>query len=276
MPEARRVARSGAKLRAIATTALQETLRRKVLYVVLVLVLLIGLIVGSSTVLLQMAAESGEAGVAESVRSSVVASALGIWSTASSFLAVFLGAIALSTEVTGKTIVNVLSRPVDRAVYLTGRWIGVLAFLWMFQAIGIVIGIGVGLAFHVPLPATLWLGLAATLVNGAFLSGVSLGFSVAIPPVLAGICAFLIQIIPAMVKDAVGSPHWAAKLPAMAAYYLAPAVMPVNLIADSFSKQMLHPDYGLYARVITENLLYAIVVFAVAALVFRRRELRLR
>jgi ABC-type transport system involved in multi-copper enzyme maturation permease subunit len=260
----------------VALTSLQETLRRKVLWIVLVLLVIIGMIVSSSTVILKMATESGEAGVSDSIRSSLISQTLGLWTSAGVFLAVFLGAVGLSSEVAARTIVTVLSRPIDRWAYLTGRWFGVVSFLWAFQLLGILLALGLARALHADFSPTLWLGLLGSLVNVLLLSGVSLGLSVVTPPVLAGVLAFLVPVIPQLVAGLTRNPRWVFRLPALAAYYLTPAAMPVNLIADSFSKQLLHPDYGLYGRVLGENAVYVVMVFALSCLVFARKELRLR
>ena len=152
---------TGAQVRAIAATAVQETLRRKVLYVIVFLVLIVGFISVSSATVLRMVAESGEEEHRRhGARQSRVLHLLSLWAAAAQFLALFLGAVGLSSETGAKTSINVLSRPVDRSVYLTGRWTGLLAFLWVFQLAGIVLGSGMALAFHVPLASTLWIGLA--------------------------------------------------------------------------------------------------------------------
>jgi hypothetical protein len=96
------------------------------------------------------------------------------------------------------------------------------------------------------------------------------------PALLAGGCALLFQIAPGMVKTFLQHPRWLIRLPAYAAYYLAPAKMPVNLIGDSLSKQLIRPEYGLYTQVLIENLLYAAAVFTVGCLIFTRRGTRLR
>jgi ABC-type transport system involved in multi-copper enzyme maturation permease subunit len=264
------------KIRAVATTAFQETLRRKVLYVVLVLMVLTGLITIASTVALRLATESGEAEMGDAIRSGVVASVLQMWSGAAVFLAVFLGAVGLSSETTARTIVSVLSRPIDRWAYLTGRWVGVLSFLWAFQLAGVLITLGLTLVLHAKFAPTLWLGLVGLFVNSTLLSGVSLGLSVVTPPILAGIVAFLLPSLPSLADVFIKIPRWFARGPAFVAYYLAPAKMPVNLIGDSFKSEIIHPTYGLYSRVLVENLLYALVVFAIGCAIFSRRELKLR
>jgi ABC-type transport system involved in multi-copper enzyme maturation permease subunit len=264
------------KIRVIAATAFQETLRRKVLYVVVVLMVLIGVITVASSAMLRLAQESGEAEVGDAIRSGIVANVLAMWSTATFFLAVFLGAIGLSSELTARTLVSVLSRPIDRWAYLTGRWLGVLSFLWAFQLLGAAIGMGLALALHAKFAPTLWLGLVGLFVNATLLSGVSLALSVVAPPILAGIGAFLLPGLPQLAEALLKIPRWYVRWPAFAVYYLSPAKMPVNLIGDSFTKELIHPTYGLYSRVLAENFLFALVVVAIGCAIFARRELKLR
>jgi hypothetical protein len=157
-----------------------------------------------------------------------------------------------------------------------GRWAGLLIFLWTFQLLGVVAGLAVTRIFDVRFVPTLWFGFANMFVGATLLSGVSLGLSAFMPPLPAGFCAFLLQIAPSLAKDFLHDPKWLVRAPAFAAYYLAPAALPVNLISDSFSRELIHPEYGLYSQVLCENLLYAAAVFALGCVVFGRREPRLR
>jgi ABC-type transport system involved in multi-copper enzyme maturation permease subunit len=270
------MAREGLKLRAIALTTLQETLRRRVFYVVLILVVLIGMVTASSMAVLQMARQAGEAGFAETIHGQLVSTMLGLWSQASVFLALFLGAVGFSSEVTAKTIVNVLSRPVDRTSYLAGRFIGTLAFLWAFQLAGILLALVVALAFGMQIVGTLWVGFALTFAAVFLNSAVSLGLSVTMPPVLAGGITFLLGILPGIVKGATQNPNGIARFLALAAYYLSPAALPENLISKSLTAQLLTPEYSLYFKVLAENVLYAAAVLFIASAIFARREIRLR
>ena len=270
------MANAGLKVRTIAWTAFQETLRRKVFYLVAFVALIVLAGMASDSVTVNMASEAGEAEIASSFRTDTVMHILGVWEFAVGVLALYLGAIALSSEITGKTLVNVLSRPVEAATYLTGRWIGTLGFLWGFQAIGIVLAVIVTFAFKVPHTPGLWLACAAMFVAAFYFSGVSLGLSVMMPPALAGVITLFLTFLPSMVEDTLEHPRWIARTLSYAGYYLGPAEMPVDLTAQSFSKELLHPAYGLYGRVLGENLLYTVVVFAIGCAVFARREMRQR
>lgn len=267
---------TGVKVRAIAWTAFQETLRRKVFYLVGFLALLAIAIIASSAVTTHMATEAGETAVVTRVQTGTVVQILDVWEFAVGVLSLYLGAIALSSEVAGRTLVNVLSRPVEYATYLSGRWIGTLGFLWGFQATGVLLAVGTAIVFKTPHSPVLWLACASMFVSAFFFSGVSLGLSVMMPPPVAGAIAFFLTILPSIVDDTLHHPRWIGRALSNVAYYASPAKMPVSLLGESFNKELLHPAYGLYERILGENLLYAIVVFAIGCAVFSRRETRLR
>ena len=102
------------KLIIIALNAFQETLRRRVFYVVLLLSLIVVIGISSEMFYLRMARQAGETQILASVGAELLKQVLGIWDFAALFLALFLGAIGVSSEITAKTIVHVLSRPVER------------------------------------------------------------------------------------------------------------------------------------------------------------------
>ncbi len=201
---------------------------------------------------------------------------IGIWGFAAFFLALFLGAIGISAEISSKTIVHILSRPIERWVYLLGRWIGLLVFLWAFYLAGVAATMIFATAFHVFYTPAIWLGFAQNLVELTFYSGVGLAFSVFMPPVLAGGCALMLVVVPSLLHQTMEHPNVLLRILAVFAYYLAPAHAPANLIEQSFTKELLNMPYAIYLQVMTENVLYAVAVLVIAALIFKRREVRVR
>ncbi len=97
------------KVWTIAANAWEETLRRKVFYLVLLATVLVAIIIGSQMALMRMAGAAGETGTVERMHASFVQTSLAVWNFAAIFLAVFLGAVGFSSEVSRKTIVHVLS-----------------------------------------------------------------------------------------------------------------------------------------------------------------------
>ncbi len=270
------MANGSIKVSAIAWTAFQETMRRRVFFFVAFIALIVAAGIASEAVTVQMAQDAGETRLVSELHTDTVLQILTTWQVAVGALALYLGAIGLSSEVAGKTLVHVLSRPVDSATYLAGRWFGTLGFLWSFQAIGVVFATIITFAFNVPHTPTLWLACASMFVAAFFFSGVSLGLSVVMPPVAAGVIAFFLTILPSMVEDTLKHPHWLARGLSYVAYYVSPAQMPANLTSLSFNKEALNPAYGLYVRVLGENALYTVVVFAIGCALFARREMKQR
>jgi ABC-type transport system involved in multi-copper enzyme maturation permease subunit len=264
------------KLFIIALNAFQETLRRRVFYVVLLLAMLLVLGISSEMFYLRMARQAGETQIMASIGAQLMQSILGAWDFAALFLALFLGAIGVSSEINAKTIVHVMSRPVERWIYLLGRWLGILIFLWAFLFIGVAGALLISLWLEVSYAPTLWLAFAHYYVTAAFYSGVALGLSVFVAPVLAGTLAFLLSILPGITHSAIHDPRWLHRIPALLGYYLGPARMPVDLMSQSFSKEALQTDYWLYLRILGENALYIVAVLLLASFFFRRREIRVR
>ena len=264
------------KLLAITFTAFQETLRRRVFYLVLLLSVLAVVTIGSEMFFMRMARQAGEAQMIVQIGNYFMNTILGIWDFAAFLLALLLGAIGVSSEISARTIVHVMSRPVERWVYLLGRWLGILIFLWLFLFVGIIGALAISLWLHIPFAPTLWLAFAEMYVRTTLYSGLALGFSVVTPPMLAGVLAFLLSILPSIVSGLIKDPRLWYRIPALVGYYLGPARMPVNLLEESFAKERLHTDYSLYVRVLGENIFYVIAVLMVATFFFRRRELRVR
>ena len=75
------MAKAVLKIRGIALTMLQETLRRRVLYVVAFMMLITLVIIISGQVALRMAAESGETSIATGIREGFVQNVLGTWTS---------------------------------------------------------------------------------------------------------------------------------------------------------------------------------------------------
>jgi ABC-type transport system involved in multi-copper enzyme maturation permease subunit len=264
------------KLFIITLNAFQETLRRRVFYVVLLLALIVVLGISSEMFYMRMARQAGETQILSGMGVRIMEQILGIWDFAALFLALFLGAIGVSSEINAKTIVHVMSRPVERWVYLLGRWLGILIFLWAFLFIGVAGALLISLWLDVSYAPTLWLAFAHYYVTAAFYSGVALALSLFVAPVLAGILAFLLSILPSIAQNAIHDPRWLHRIPALFGYYIGPARMPVDLMSESFSKEALQTDYWLYLRILGENALYVIAVFLLASFFFRRREIRVR
>jgi len=82
--------------------------------------------------------------VREFMLSGAVAGSLEVWAFLCLAAAIFLGAGSVATELTTRTIVTVMARPVHRWELLVGKWLGVSAFAMVTLAIGVVLAYGLG------------------------------------------------------------------------------------------------------------------------------------
>ena len=260
----------------IAANTFREILRRKVIYVLLVLGLLLMVTWLRQLSLMDMASEAGEDEILLQMRAGQTMSFLGAWSACTALLGLFLGAVAISTEIRNQTIVPVLVTPIQRWTFLLGKWLGTQLFVCILLGLGVGLGLAIMQAFELEMNALLWVSFLEMFAYATLYTGVSLSLSVMLNPVLAGGVTLLLSAAPGMIEFLFRHPHWALKGLAAAVYYVGPAHMPTTLLSDSFERELLQPDYSLYARVIVENVLYAAAFLLAGCILFSRREIKLK
>lgn len=262
---------------AIAANTFAGIMRNKAIYLAFFLIaLLMGLMI-LPIIGMRMAAEAGEMEMAEAIQQQMVVGIFGTWGFATYVLAMFLGATALSAEVKAGTIVTVLAKPIERWLFLVGKWLGMQVFLVLFLACGMLMTVlALSLVELEPAPV-FWVAVARSFVLAAIFAGASLLVSVVSSPVFAGGLTFVAAVLNSMVvANLVDSAAVWLRLPARLLYLVAPAPMPDNLLAASFGSYILAPQYGLYAQVLAENVLYAGALLLIACWMFTHREIRLR
>jgi hypothetical protein len=150
-------------------------------------------------------------------------------------------------------------------------------FLWAFLALGVALSLLLAHYFNVgwtPMASVAVLGM---FIKAAFFSGIAVAMSTFMVPMLAGCVSFVLYVLlPSYAVQGLHNPAWTPRILANALYYLLPARMPVDLLGESFSQQMIRPEYALYLEILTENSLYVVAAFAVGCWILGRRELRLR
>jgi len=263
------------KVRVLAGNAFREVLHKRVVYVAIFLAVIGVLLTLSPLVFFRMAKQAGETKLAEQMGARLVVQVLDLWSFGATLIGLSVGATAVSAEVKSKTIVTVLARPVGRAEYLLGRWLGIQLFVLLFLGVGVVAACVAAGFFEVRPSGLFPLALGELFVDAVFFCALSVALGAIMPPVVAGVGAIFPRLMPSLARPFLADPRpWVSWL-ASTGYYLAPAQMPVNLLGTSFDKELLNPSYGLYTQVLVENLLYAAAVMVLGGLVFARREVRL-
>lgn len=260
----------------IAGNTFRAILRNKVLYLALFLLILIVALMALPFAMMRLAGEAGEQDLARQMQARIILSTFGLWYTATLAVAVFLGATAISSEVSARTIVTVLAKPVERWRFLTGKWAGIQVFLHLFLAFGTLLTAGVLRLIDVRPSALFWLGILGSFVVVTLISSLALLLATCTSPVFAGGATVLLGLITPVIGSAVDNPSAWLRWPAQAYYYLAPAQAPGRMLTQSLQVDLLNPEYSLYAGVIAENLLYGLGLLVLSCALFTVREVRVR
>jgi ABC-type transport system involved in multi-copper enzyme maturation permease subunit len=264
------------KLWLLACNSFEEALRRRVIY----LLVFIGLIVGINAlyqwIYMGMAVSAGELEMVADMKGQFVLSLFGLVDFFAGVLAVFLGSVALSSEVKNRTIVPVLSRPVGRVSFFFAKWLGILGFLALFCGAAVAAGVLLAIYWQLQPTPVFFLGIVQMYLGVGLLLSVSFALSSSVHPVLAGGFAFVLILLPVLTADLAGHPNLALSLFATAARYAAPAGLEESLLEDGLVKGLLNPDYALYVSVLAENALYCFAAVLAGALAFSRREVALK
>jgi len=169
--------------------------------------------------------------------------------------AIYFGSVSISHDIQSKTIITILSHSIHRWQYLTGKLLGALTFLFIFNSFSVVMALVFGLYLDLPVNTMFIIGLAETFVMLALYCGITMGFSTFMTPIAAGIVAILMLSLGSMFNSYLDNPNFLLRMLAYVTYYLSPAQMPLDLIGTSYSKTFVDPDYALYIKIVVENFL---------------------
>lgn len=262
--------------RALVFNAFEDLLRRRVLYLLGFVGLLVVARAFYQLVYMRMAQNAGDTEMLTQIRGHFVLSMLGLMGFGGILLGAYLGAVALSGEIKSRTIVPVLSRPVGRMTFLVAKWAGTLAFLALFVGVGVVAALGMALYWGMTPSLVFALGIVELFLMAAVVSSVSLAMSSVVHPVIAGGGALVLFHLESLTSPLTANPNVLASYVASAGRYLAPARSPISFLEAGLLKGLAQPDYPLYVSVLVENAGYAIAFAVAGALVFTQRELKLR
>jgi ABC-2 type transport system permease protein len=191
-------------------------------------------------------------------------------------LIVLVGSGLVQKEVDRGTILTVLAKPVRRAEFLIGKYLGLLAmvglvFLGMIGLLATVLFMREGRVD----PAVLW-AAAFTFGEFAVLTAVVVAFSTFVSPILAGVFTVAVFIMGHFAGDLL---RFAGKMEgtllaflARAAYLILPHMEAFNLRPEAASGLVPSADAVLAST--AYGILYAFSVILVASAIFSIREFR--
>jgi ABC-type transport system involved in multi-copper enzyme maturation permease subunit len=256
-------------LRRVVSIALHtflETIRERVLYNLIVFALLMiaaAVLFGSISV-----------GIEDIVLVNLGLTSISVFGV---LMAIFIGIGLVYKEIEKRTIYNILSKPVARAEFILGKFLGLVLTLAVNTAI-MTVGFYLALYYRKrSLEASDWVALQAVyliMLELALVVGVALFFSCISTPVLSAVFTFCVFVIGNSLTDIrwFGQEAHSPVLERLTAllYYLLPNFGNFNVIArtahgDPVPGYLLLSD-SLYA------LLYGVVLLSAAILIFEKRE----
>ena len=256
------------RVAAIALHTFKESVRERVLYNLIVFaLLLIGAAILFGTI---------SVGIERIILVNLGLSSISVFGL---LMAVFIGIGLVSKEIERRTIYNILSKPVSRAEFIIGKYLGLLFTLVVNTAI---MTVGFYLALFYQKRSLDLSDLSAleaiyfVLLQFALVVGLALLFSCISTPILAAVFTLCVYVI----GNLLGDVRWFGQESGSAAlkkttevlYYLLPNFGDFNVIASTAHGQKI-PGYLLVSNSFYA-LLYVAILIAAAILIFEEREFR--
>ena len=250
----------------IARNAFREAVRDRVLYNLVIFVLLIT----ASAIFL------GELTAGQEQRT-IVNLGLSTMLLFGAFIAIFVGISLVSKEIEKRTVYTIFSKPVGRAEFIIGKYLGLCLTLLVNV---LIMGAGVSAALlyvgGADLAASIWGAVVLIYLELTILTAVAILFSSYSSPALSALLAFLVFIIghfSASLRDfAANIDSSAAKAFFNFIYYLLP-----NLSFYSFITNAAHgdvPPASVFGGAFLYALVYNAILLSITVLILSRRNFK--
>ena len=255
------------RLSAISFNTFREAVRDRVLYNLILFVLLL---VASAPLFGEVSI-----GLEKIILVNVGLSAISLFGI---IIAIFIGIGLVSKEIEKKTLYTILSRPVRRWEFISGKYLGLMMTLVVnaaFMTAGFYLALAVISARLGKDDAVLLVGIYFIILEFFVVTAITLLFSSFSTPIFAAIFAFALFVIGTFAEDlrnfaalSTGLTKWLAT----AAVYLVPNFASLNVISQVAHAQPVSGQLILYSTLYA--LLYSAAATAGAVLIFERRNLK--
>lgn len=253
---------------AIARNAFREAVRDRVLYNLVVFVLL--LIVGA--IFLGELSAGQEAKIIVDLGLSAIL-LFGV------FIAIFVGVGLVYKEIERRTLYAILSKPIGRGEFLSGKYLGLCLTLLVNV---VIMGVGLSLALVYvkrgwdPLVLRIWPAILLVYIELMILTGVAMLFSSFSSPALSALLTFFVFVIGHFSADLKTFAQSMGSAPARGffsgLYYILPNLANYNAITTA--AHGLSPEPRALLLSVIYGLIYVAVLLAATTLVFSRRNLK--
>jgi ABC-type transport system involved in multi-copper enzyme maturation permease subunit len=255
------------RLSAITLNTFREAVRDRVLYNLVIFVLLL---VASAPLFSQISI-----GMERLIVVNVGLSSISIFGV---IIAIFIGIGLVSKEIEKRTLYTILSRPVRRWEFITGKYLGLMLTLVVntaFMTAGLYLALFVFARDQHPADPLLLVAVYFTLLELAIVTAITLLFSSFSSPIFSTVFTFALFVIGTFAQDLrnfAAISHGLTRWLATAVAYLVPNFASLNVIG-----QVAHQS-NVSGRLILFNSLYALfyagMTILAATLVFERRNLK--
>lgn len=250
---------------AIASNTVRDAVRNRVLYI---LVFFAVVMIATSVVLATLSYVERER-----ILQDVGFSAIRFFGAA---IAIFMGVGLIHREVERRTIYTILSKPVTRARFLAGKYLGLVATLWLQLAIMIAAFVAASLAAGAPIDSGHATALALVAVELAVVVAFATLFSSFATPFLAACYSIGLYLVGHLTRDLRGlgaaSDSATVKQATVWIHRVFPDLSALNRGIEAVHGLPIPPDEVGFA--VLMGVAWCFAFLLVAVVVFERRDFR--
>jgi len=189
-------------------------------------------------------------------------------------IAIFVGIGLVSKEIERRTAYVILAKPISRARFILGKYLGLLLTLGVNVGIMWLVFLGTLQVYQAPVHLGLFQALLLMFVELALVTAVALFFSTFTSATLSAIFTLGLYVIGHLTADlraiVAKTADQALMLGVNVLYYLCPNLELLNMKGPAGAGQTEPLAYVAYAS--AYGLVYATLVLAIACVVFERRN----
>jgi Cu-processing system permease protein len=256
---------SPTRVATLAANTMREAIRSKVLYTLLFFAVVL---IATGVLLSTLSYVEGNR-----ILQSVGFAAIRLFGAA---IAIFIGVGLIHREVERRTIYTILSKPISRAEFLIGKYLGLVATIWLQVAIMAVAFVVVSLLAGAPLTLQLAIALALSAVELALLVALATLFSSFTTPLLAALFTTGLYAVGHLSRDlrdlGANSESEAVRLVAAGLHRVLPDLESFNLTAQALHALPVPGRDVAFALFYGAG--YAALVLVLAVVVFERRDFK--
>jgi Cu-processing system permease protein len=247
----------------IAWNTFRENLRDKILYNLLFFALLL---IGASVLLADLT-------ITEHIKL-VMDMGLAAINLVGVIIAIFVGIGLVSKEIERRTVYTIMARPISRAQFVVGKYLGLTFTLLVNLGIMLLVFLVTLWMYRAPIHGALFQAVGLIFIELLLVTALALLFSTFSSATLSGIFALALFVIGHLTTDlkqlAQKSPSELVKLVVTGLYYLCPNLEVLNLKGQAASGVAVTASYMAMAS--AYGLLYAGVLVVAACMIFQRRD----